>query len=142
GLLAPWLPSLSRVSGKASRYGARSALFAASNLLRHRFPCLTKSPDHHILLGFRCAERTSEACGMVALQGVTLHAGEDADQGGLGIPPRTADHLMGAGLRALRVVGRAFLVVKRIVPVGDLFLDVAVHIIGAIGPLPGCWDVH
>src|SRR5207245_8038877 len=62
---------------------------------------------------------------------IAVHAGKDADRGGLVLPSCPPDDFLCARVRAFGILRRALLVVAGVIPVVDPFPYVAGHVVGA-----------
>src|SRR5437773_10644934 len=78
-----------------------------------------------------CVHGAAETGRFVPDRRIAVHAGKDANRGGLVLPSCPPDDFLCAPVRAFGVLRRALLVVVGVVPVVDPFPYVAGHVVGA-----------
>src|SRR5579883_2265147 len=89
-----------------------------------------------LLLGWR-VHRAAEPRRFIANGRAAFDAREYPDERSLHLPAGAAKNFVGSRVGSLGVFRGAFLVILRIVPIGDPFPDVARHVVGTIRTLAG-----
>src|SRR5690242_8424269 len=137
---APHASTRPRTDGlRAARSAEPSRPRAGFRTLRRHAPeslsCPSSCPRQFFSIA--CAERAAKPGRIVPVQGIALNARKDPNQRRLDRPSRASQYFMSAGLRTFRIGGGAFLVVQRIVPIGDPLPDVSRHVVRAVRALSG-----